>query len=88
LVGNRVYHGTPPLGAGVWNSTAISLRDDMPGRWLNIISGERLEASDTAPTKNLLLRGVFNNFPVALLYHEDALAESQLIGESLHAAIV
>ena len=88
LVGNTVYHGTPPLGAGVWNSTALSLRDDMPGRWLDIISGERLEASDTAPTKNLLLRGVFNNFPVALLYHEDALAESQLIGESLHAAIV
>ena len=88
LVGNRAYHGTPPLGAGVWNSTALSLRDDMPGRWLDIISGERLEASDTAPTKNLLLRGVFNNFPVALLYHEDALAESQLIGESLHAAIV
>jgi maltooligosyltrehalose synthase len=88
LVGNTVYHGTPPLGAGVWNSTALSLRDDMPGRWLDIISGERLEASDTAPTKNLFLRGVFNNFPVALLYHEDALAESQLIGESLHAAIV
>jgi len=88
LVGHRVYHGTPPLGAEVWNSTALSLRDDMPGRWLDIISGERLEASDTAPTKNLLLRGVFNNFPAALLYHEDALAESQLIGETLHAAIV
>jgi len=88
LVGHRVYHGTPPLGAEVWNSTALSLRDDMPGRWLDIISGERLEASDTAPPKNLLLRGVFNNFPAALLYHEDALAESQLIGETLHAAIV
>jgi len=60
----------------------------MPGRWLDIISGERTDSPYTAPTKNPLLRGRFNNFPVALLYHEDALAESQLIGESLHAAIV
>ncbi|HEY7218720.1 MAG TPA: malto-oligosyltrehalose synthase [Candidatus Binatia bacterium] len=85
LIGRMVYYGTTPLGAEAWGAAALSLGADMPSRWLDIISGERLETADSAPRKHLPLAGIFNHFPVALLYHEETLAESQLAEEGVHA---
>jgi (1->4)-alpha-D-glucan 1-alpha-D-glucosylmutase len=85
LVGRMVYHGTTPLGAAVWNSTALSLSADMPSHWLDILSGERLETVDAAPKKSLPLGGIFNNLPVALLYHGETLVDAQLAEEGAHA---
>ena len=85
LVGRMVYHGATPLGPAAWNSSALSLGADMPSRWLDIISGEWLEAAEAAPEKHLPLGSIFNHFPVALLYHEETLTESRLMEEGLHA---
>jgi len=86
LIGNVVYRGIAPLGAEFWDTTALCLPTDMPVRWRDVITGNDVEASHRDGTKELLLSRLFQNFPVALLYNEEASDESQVVGEPSHAA--
>ena len=86
LVGRAVYRGIVPLGEEFWHSTAVRLNAEMPAPWLNVITGECLEVSDAGPVKDLPLSRVFNRFPVALLYQQQATTKSTLVREHLHAA--
>ena len=88
LVGHLVYRDILPLGNDVWNTTALSLRAEMPSHWVDVIGGKRLEASDATPTKQLPLGNVFTGFPVALLYNQETSVstESPAVEEDLHGA--
>jgi (1->4)-alpha-D-glucan 1-alpha-D-glucosylmutase len=86
LVGSAVYHGTVPLGAEFWKSTAVSLGADAPTGWLNIITGEHLESTESGSIHALALSHVLNIFPVAFLYQEQASTVLSRREENLHAA--
>jgi (1->4)-alpha-D-glucan 1-alpha-D-glucosylmutase len=88
LIGKMVFRGAAPLGEEMWRATALNLPADAPGRWLNVITGERLEASLEAPANLLLLRDMFKNFPVALLYHEGTLDETSSARENSDAKTI
>jgi maltooligosyltrehalose synthase len=70
LIGDMLLRGATPLGAEIWGTTGLNLPPEVPTRWLDVISGERLEASFEAPENFMSLRDIFKNFPVALLYHD------------------
>jgi len=86
LVGRAVYHGTVPLGAEFWKSTAVSLGAEMPTLWLNIITGEHIESTKSGSTHALSLSHVLDILPVAFLYQEQASTVSSQREENLHAA--
>jgi len=86
LIGSAVYNGTVPLGAEFWKSTAVSLGAEAPTRWLNIITGEHLESTESGSTRALSLSHVLDIFPVAFVYHEQASTVSSRREENLHAA--
>ncbi|MGH7854056.1 MAG: malto-oligosyltrehalose synthase [Candidatus Binatia bacterium] len=81
LVGEMVYNGGAPVGE-VWGQSALSLPVDAPPRWVDVVSGERIE---TGPGKRLMLGAVFKYFPVSLLYHEELAGTSPTVEESIHA---
>ncbi|MGH7766988.1 MAG: malto-oligosyltrehalose synthase [Candidatus Binatia bacterium] len=56
-----------PLGEGVWGKSVLELPAAAPDRWLNIFTGEELEASSTDGKKHLDVAEVFKTFPVAIL---------------------
>ena len=59
---------TPPLGADVWDDTAIVIPfADAGARYYNIFTGETVAAEEREATTILPLSAVFNAFPVALL---------------------
>ena len=85
LIGKLVFRGMTPPGAEVWGDTVLEVPTGMAGRWLDILTGKSLEISRQAPRSGIWLREVLNTFPVALLYHESASEQAQVMEESLHA---
>jgi maltooligosyltrehalose synthase len=81
LVGELVYNGGAPLGA-VWRQSALRLPVEAPAQWVDVVSGERIEAG---PDHQLMLSDVFRYFPVSLLYHEERADLSPTVEESIHA---
>ena len=81
LVGEVVYDGSAPLGE-VWRQSAMPLPAEAPAQWVDVVSGERIEAG---PGNQLMLSDVFRYFPVALLYHREPSDLSVTIEESIHA---
>ncbi|HEV8584764.1 MAG TPA: malto-oligosyltrehalose synthase [Methylomirabilota bacterium] len=57
---------TPPLGPEYWEDTTLAVPPDLGARFVNALTGERVEARDGA----LALGDVFAHFPVALLASE------------------
>jgi len=56
----------PPLGPEYWQDTAVVVPSDLGARFVNALTGERLEARDDA----LPLGEILAHFPVALLASE------------------
>ncbi len=54
--------GHPPVGAGVWGDTAVSLADLPPGRWTNVLTGATHHTDTRLPVSDVLAA-----FPVAVL---------------------
>jgi len=59
--------GAAPLGERAWGKSIIALPEDAPDRWLNIFTGEELEAARNRGKKHLRVAEVFRSFPVAML---------------------
>jgi (1->4)-alpha-D-glucan 1-alpha-D-glucosylmutase len=88
LVGQAAYRGRAPLGEELWGSTALNLPAQTPLRWLDVISGQPLEAAPSPSANILLLRHVFKHFPVALLHHEETMDRSLAVEENAHGTII
>jgi (1->4)-alpha-D-glucan 1-alpha-D-glucosylmutase len=65
LLTKLVRGGVIPVGREVWGEDLLLLPEGMPGHWLNIFTGERLEVPDTK--RGLRLADLMCRFPVALL---------------------
>jgi (1->4)-alpha-D-glucan 1-alpha-D-glucosylmutase len=57
----------PPLGADYWSGTALVVPRDVGGRFHNVLTGERVEATPTGEGAVLALGELFASFPLALL---------------------
>ncbi|MFW6195365.1 MAG: malto-oligosyltrehalose synthase [Chloroflexota bacterium] len=68
LTAGLVTPEDPPIGNPVWGDTRLSLPDDAPKGWRNVLTGESIAAE----WGNLDLGGVLQHFPVALLVGEGA----------------
>ena len=86
LVGSAVFRGILPVGDEFWHSTAVSFDTEIPGKWLNVITGERFEVADFGSSQTLPLSRLLRNFPVALLYQDKVSAQSRVLEENRHAA--
>lgn len=53
----------PPVGIRAWLDTAITLPEDAPRRWKNLITGQNLVAGEG----RVPVHRVLEQFPVALL---------------------
>ncbi|HET9016173.1 MAG TPA: malto-oligosyltrehalose synthase [Thermomicrobiaceae bacterium] len=60
------HRGRPPLGRAVWRETTVSLPDDAPVNWRNVLTGERVAAVGPA-LRQLDVAVVLRVLPVALL---------------------
>jgi len=60
--------GTGRLTVRGWNDTRVLLPKEAPRRWLNTLTREEIDGSETG---EVYLDGVFGNFPVALLSNQD-----------------
>ena len=59
--------GRPPTGESVWAASALLLPRGAPSDWVNVLTGEKLQARTSKQRRTLPLGEVFNKFPVALL---------------------
>ncbi len=59
--------GRPPTGESVWAASALLLPRGAPSDWVNVLTGEKLQARTSKQRRTLPLVEVFNKFPVALL---------------------
>jgi (1->4)-alpha-D-glucan 1-alpha-D-glucosylmutase len=57
----------PPTGESVWAAGTLLLPRTAPTNWVNVLTGERLQACASKQRRCLLLADVFSKFPVALL---------------------
>jgi (1->4)-alpha-D-glucan 1-alpha-D-glucosylmutase len=61
----RLAHvGSAPLGERVWGESTVALPAGSASRWVNVFTGEEVDAGGAAP---LRLGDIFRSFPVALL---------------------
>jgi (1->4)-alpha-D-glucan 1-alpha-D-glucosylmutase len=60
--------GEPPTGERGWGNRTLELPRPAPSRWLNVLTGETLEASGPQRAKTLALPRIFQSLPVALLW--------------------
>ena len=67
LLARLVKAGDLPLGAEVWRESALRLPEGAPERWLNVLTGEALQAHHSDGTSTIALADVFRTCPVALL---------------------
>ncbi|MBW1990815.1 MAG: malto-oligosyltrehalose synthase [Deltaproteobacteria bacterium] len=67
LLAKLVNKNRPPLGARIWGDTTLTLRQEAPLIWHNVLTGEILETSRQGTLNTLFLSRVFASFPVALL---------------------
>jgi len=81
LIGEMGYNGDAPVGE-VWGRSALDLPLGAPARWVDAVSGARLEAD---PGNQLSLGNVLKYFPVALLYCEEPMHLSPALEEVSHA---
>ncbi len=65
-----VKPGQAPLGPEAWGEGALLLPPAAPGRWLELFSGEVLEAVPSSRARSLSLARLFRSLPVALLTPE------------------
>lgn len=68
LVTKLCAPGRPPLSRRAWKSSAVTLPVKAPNRWVNVLTGEALEASSGPEGQGMKLHDVFRRLPVALLY--------------------
>ncbi|HEU4366637.1 MAG TPA: malto-oligosyltrehalose synthase [Methylomirabilota bacterium] len=61
-----------PLGSEYWADTRLELPRGLAGRYVNVFTGERLEAEPAAEGTRLALGTALASFPVALLDREAA----------------
>ncbi len=58
----------PPMGAAVWNRTALRLPKGVPGnRFRNVLTGEMLPLTSGPRERELAMGDILALFPVALL---------------------
>ena len=67
MVTQLVEVGRFPLRKAVWGVDGLRLPRDSPQRWVNVLTGESVEAASAKRQKLLRLRSLFRSFPVALL---------------------
>ena len=84
LIGEMVYNGAAPLGE-FWGGSALHVPLDAPAQWIDVVSGERLEAD---AGNQLKLSEVFKYFPVALLYCEKPVDLSPPVEERIHVPAI
>lgn len=72
LIGKSLEAENPPLGESTWDSSFLSLPDEIPDRWRNILTGEELSVIAAKTRKRLPLARALQSFPVALLSPVDA----------------
>ncbi len=58
--------GRFPLGLSIWRKTSLQLPRAAARSWTNVLTGERVQPRSRS--NHILLRDLFNQFPVALLY--------------------
>ncbi|MDI6854643.1 MAG: malto-oligosyltrehalose synthase [Deltaproteobacteria bacterium] len=68
LVSDLVKRNKAPLGPKVWGETALSLPQQAPDAWHNVLTGEVVEVSRKGGAGALALGDVFASFPTALLF--------------------
>ena len=61
-----------PLGAEYWADTWLELPRELGGRFVNALTGERLETSTAGEAAALPLASALAAFPVALLEREQS----------------
>lgn len=59
--------GHPPLGSEVWGDSVLMLPPEAPREWQDAFSGQFVSADETASSKILPLRRLFQHLPVACL---------------------
>ena len=67
LVTKLAPAGQPPVGKRVWAAGALHLPQEAPTDWVNILTGEKVQARVATQGHTLPLAEVFGTFPVALL---------------------
>jgi len=67
LVTKLAPAGQPPTGENAWGAEVLRLSAEAPREWLNVLSGEKVQASGSQQKRTLPLAQVFSKFPVALL---------------------
>ena len=88
LVGRLAFRCGATLDEKLWDESALELPAEAPRHWLDVISGEPVEAAPPAAFNRLSLGTVFKHFPVALLYHEKTIGPSQVVEEYSCAASI
>ena len=67
MVTRLVEEGKFPLGQPIWGAESLRLPGDAPRRWVNVLTGEPIDAASARKQNLLRLHSVFRSFPVALL---------------------
>ena len=67
LITRLVPPGRYPIGESVWADNALSLTNNAPSEWLDVLTGERVRSRAADQGNFLPLGKVFGRFPVALL---------------------
>jgi (1->4)-alpha-D-glucan 1-alpha-D-glucosylmutase len=67
LVAGLAAPGQPPLGRRIWRDSVITLPAKAPKCWVNVLTGEALEASRAREGTALEVHASFRRLPVALL---------------------
>jgi (1->4)-alpha-D-glucan 1-alpha-D-glucosylmutase len=67
LVTKLAPAGRPPIGESIWAAGALHLPKEAPIDWVNILTGEKLQARASKRGRSLPMAEVFSKFPVALL---------------------
>jgi (1->4)-alpha-D-glucan 1-alpha-D-glucosylmutase len=91
LLAGLVPAGEPRAAADIWGSAALPLPEEAPRVWHNVLTGTKVTTPPGGSAAALLLRSLFEDFPVALLYGgENAAAATaarqaeEVHGEHLH----
>ena len=63
MVTRLVEVGKFPLGQPIWEADSLRLPGDAPRRWVNVLTGEPIEAASARKQNLLRLHSVFRSFP-------------------------
>jgi (1->4)-alpha-D-glucan 1-alpha-D-glucosylmutase len=59
--------GKPPAGSDVWGVTTVLFPENAPERWVNVLTGEHVEALRAGRAKQAPAEKIFQSFPAAVL---------------------